>query len=228
MTLETALDRMRRATRPSLVVHPDPASSGPVALLPGSFDPVTRGHLALARRALDHADLVVLLYSVRTLPKEQDASPPLLSEDVRLAALEAVSRSNPRLRVGVASHGLLADQVRAAGERFPQVELFVAVGSDKVLQMLDPKWYRDRDRTLEELLRRARVLYAERAGEEGLVEAALSRPASARWRDRFARLEVSPEAAAISSRLVRDRLRRGADPAALVPSEAVPFLPASG
>ena len=127
--------------------------------------------------------------------------------------------------VGICSHGLLADQLVAARERFPTQRLCLVMGSDKVLQLLDPKWYDDRDAALEEVFREAQILYAERVGEEGLVTTALRRPENAQWRDRFLRLDVPPAIPSISSRGVRTLIETGKDPTDLVVDEARPYLP---
>ena len=210
------LEELRRSDRPSLVLRPDPeASPASVALLAGSFDPITVAHAAMAAAALDRAELVVLLYSARTLPKEPGAPPSMLEEIDRLALLDRVVAGRRGLAVGVCSHGLLAEQVEAATERFPGAELRVVLGSDKLMQLFDRGWYRDRDAALDSMFARARVLYAVRSGDEDAVAAVLS--ANGRWRGFVERLDVPPEIASISSRDVRERRRRGEDVSGLVP-----------
>ncbi|HXF56059.1 MAG TPA: adenylyltransferase/cytidyltransferase family protein [Actinomycetota bacterium] len=222
---EALLEELRRARDPTLVVHPEPGPVATVGLLPGSFDPLTVAHAALAEAARrEGAELVVLLYSVRTLPKEGDVAPPLLSEPERLAALERFVRGRPGLAVGVCSHGLLADQAEAAARRFPSSELWVVVGSDKVLQLFHPRWYEDRDQALGRLFGRATVRYAVRAGDDGRVEEVLARAENAPWRDRVRPLAADPGVASVSSRTVRERLGRGEDVRALVPPEVLPVL----
>src|SRR5439155_22771338 len=113
-----------------------------------------------AEAALNHADLVLLVYSVRTLPKDEAVALPLLSEHQRLAVLEAFCEARPGIEPAICSHGLLAEQVDAAAARFPSSDLARIMGSDKVRQLLDPKWYEDREQALRFLFSRARVLYA--------------------------------------------------------------------
>ena len=219
------LERLRLTDKPTLLVTPEPSMPPvSVALLSGSFDPTTVAHAALAEAASRLADLVVLVYSARTLPKEGSVPPALLSEADRLNVLARFCDSRPRTVVGLCSHGLLADQVAAARERFPTQRLCLVMGSDKVLQLLDPKWYDDRGVALEGLFREAQVLYAERAGEEGLVRTALRRPGNVQWRDRFLRLDVPSAVASISSRSVRGLIETGKDPTELVVEEARPYL----
>jgi nicotinate-nucleotide adenylyltransferase len=226
MTLDPLLQELREAPEPVLRLRTEPAGPEPrsVALLSGSFDPLTIGHVALAEAALGHAQLVLLVYSVRPLPKEAEAPPPLLSEDQRLAVLEAFCATRPGLEPALCSHGLLAEQVEAAAARFPASDLALVMGSDKVRQMLDPGWYEDPGGVLGPLFSRSKVLYAVRAGEDGLVEEMLGQPGNALWRSRFEPLDVAPDIAAVSSRLVRERLASGHDVSHLVPAEAMALL----
>jgi nicotinamide-nucleotide adenylyltransferase len=213
---ERDVGALRSATSPTLLVEPDPGPLGRVALLPGSFDPITVAHGALADSAGEWADAVVLTYSVRTVAKDAGVEPPLLPERVRIEALREFSAARG-LIVGICSHGLLVDQVRAAETRFPAAELTLVVGSDKVLQLFDPDWYVDREAALEDLFGGATVRYAIRSGEAEAVRAALADPANARWRDRLKQIDVAGDVAAVSSRLVRALLRDGRDVSHLVP-----------
>jgi nicotinamide-nucleotide adenylyltransferase len=218
------VEELRRADRPTLLVPGNPGEPRSVAMLAGSFDPMTIAHAALADAAAERAEVVLLVHSVRTLPKEGVTSPPLLSEPDRLRSLEAFGRGRPRIVPALASHGLLVEQAEAARSRFPRSELFLVMGSDKALQLLDPKWYEDRDRSLARLFGHAHVLFADRSGEEGLVDGALARPENARWRSSFERLAIRPALAPVSSRQVRERLARGEDVLPLVPIEVHPFI----
>jgi len=225
-SFDQLLARLRRAESPTLVLTGEPATRPKsVALISGSFDPMTKAHAALVEAASGLVDLIVLVYSARTLPKEGSAPPALLSEADRLKVLERFCEAHPRTAVGLCSHGLLAEQVMAARKRFATEALFVVMGSDKVLQLLDPKWYEARDRTLEGLFREAAVLYADRAGEEGAVEAVLKRPENALWADRFERLDAPAHVAAVSSSTVRTLIEAGTDPSDVVVEEARSYLP---
>ena len=151
----------------------------------------------------------------------------MLEESIRLEVVERFCLTRRGFVLGLCSHALLADQVVAARTRFPGAELDLTMGSDKVVQLLDPKWYpnRARDAVLDALFVGARILYAARQGEEEVVRETLQRKENERWAGRIDRLDqVPPEVAAISSRSVRRRFRRGEEISHLVPPEVQRLL----
>ena len=79
-----------------------------IAIYPGSFDPPTRGHEDLIRRALGLADRVVVAIAVN--PAKQ----PLFSLDQRLALLRAVIGEESRIEI-TSFQGLLAEYARKTG-----------------------------------------------------------------------------------------------------------------
>jgi len=222
--LREHLEELRASDRPRLELWPDRASSPrSVALLAGSFDPVTVAHVAMAEAAREQAELVVLVYAVRTLPKDGGAAAPLLTEDERIASLAAVCSSRDGLTAGLASHGLLADQAAAARGRFPGASITVVVGSDKLSQLFDGRWYDgDRDAVLAGLFALADVRYSIRAGDE--VGGALAAAASLGYEERIRPLDVDPAIAAVSSRAIRERARAGADVSGWIPREALGWV----
>ena len=217
-------DRLRTAEQPTLLVEGDTGTPERVAFLSGSFDPLTLGHTTLAEAAAERADLVVLIYSVRTLPKEGDAVPPLLSEEERLDIISTWCERHPRIVPGVCSHGLLANQADAVRGCFPGARPIIVLGSDKALQLLDPKWYDDRNSELGALFRQSDVLYAERSGEEGAVETALALRENSRWRKHFERIEIPATVASISARKVRTLVAKGKRFEKLLPKESADAL----
>jgi nicotinic acid mononucleotide adenylyltransferase len=222
------LDDLRSRAVPTLVVEPDPEHAPvSVVLLAGSFDPVTVAHVAIADAAAAtvNADLVLFVYSVRTLPKDPAAPPPLMEEGDRLEALLRLVAARPRYALGLCSHGLLAEQVEAAATRFPGAGLTLAVGSDKLIQLLDPAWYEDPEAALTAMFARSHVHYALRAGDDEAVERALASVGERPWRDRIVPLAAPAEVAGVSSRTIRELFANGEDPRDLVPAEVLPMLP---
>ncbi len=78
-----------------------------VAVYPGSFDPITRGHEDLIRRARTFADRVIVAVAVNV------AKQPLFTLEERVALIrQAVDDASVEVR---SFDGLLADFARAAG-----------------------------------------------------------------------------------------------------------------
>lgn len=77
-----------------------------LAIYPGTFDPITNGHLDLLTRALKLFDRIVI--SIARNP----AKTPLFTEQERIALVRSVVGKNPRVTVE-AFEGLLVDYVQA-------------------------------------------------------------------------------------------------------------------
>ena len=73
-----------------------------IALLPGTFDPITLGHVDLVKRALNLFDEVVIAVSTA------DGKTPLLNLDKRINLVKSVFKDNPKVSVTPLS-GLLLD-----------------------------------------------------------------------------------------------------------------------
>jgi nicotinic acid mononucleotide adenylyltransferase len=220
--LAAAIERAARPGRPRLeILGTRPPSAQSVGLVAGSFDPMTAAHAALAE-ALG-TELTLLVWSPATLPKETGPggapSPPLLGPEDVVASLLSWCRPRASTRVAVSSHGLLVDQVEAAAASFPRSRLVLGVGSDKLRQLLDRRWYEDRDEVLDRLFDRAEVAVAAREGDASDVAA--DEP---RWSARIRTVRLPPELAAVSSRAVREAVRRGEDVSATVPPEVLAFV----
>ncbi len=87
----------------------DPATER-VAIYPGTFDPLTNGHVSLARRACEVFDTVILGVA------EDNAKKTLFNVDERVAMAKAVFSDNPRIRI-MAFNGLTVDFAVACGSK---------------------------------------------------------------------------------------------------------------
>ena len=81
---------------------------GTLAVFPGSFDPITNGHLDIVDRALAVFDRVRM--AILRNPEKQ----PLFSVDERLALIREAYRGNPRVEADSFT-GLLVDYADKAG-----------------------------------------------------------------------------------------------------------------
>jgi nicotinic acid mononucleotide adenylyltransferase len=108
------------------------AAMGGVGVYPGSFDPPTVAHLAVAAAARDQGglDLVVFAISRQTLGKEGRRGP---SVDDRLSVLRAMAATRPWMDAVATDRQLIADVASGYDA--------VIVGADKWAQIMDPAWY---------------------------------------------------------------------------------------
>ena len=103
-----------------------------IGCYPGSFEPPTVAHLAVAEAAVEAAELdrLDLVVSRVALGKEHLGAPSLAE---RVAVLEAVAATRPWLGVAVTDARLIIDIARPYDA--------VVMGADKWRQVNDPAWY---------------------------------------------------------------------------------------
>jgi predicted RNA-binding protein with PIN domain len=166
-------------------------SAATIGVYPGSFDPLTIAHLAIAEAAVRraHLDRIDLALSSVSLGKDHTAQSTV---ETRAAAIRRAARSRRWLDVAVTDAQLIADI--ASGYDV------VVMGADKWAQVRDPAWYGGnataRDAALAAL---PRVLVARRpgfdvVGAEALdIDPALAHVSSTRARSGEHHL-VAPEA----------------------------------
>lgn len=183
-----------------------------IIVFPGSFNPPTNAHLALlqqahrlAQRQPGHWQIYAALskYSVN---KEAVERMTLLD---RVALLDGVLQER-RMRVGILllNKGLYVEQARGIRAAFPQVrQLFFLLGFDKIVQILDPRYYDERDAALHELFRLAHVLVAPRGadGESTLVEL-LAQPENRPFAQAIHPLPLAEQYRGISSSQARQQM----------------------
>jgi nicotinate (nicotinamide) nucleotide adenylyltransferase len=130
-----------------------------LALLPGSFHPVTRAHLELARAALNFADHVWFVLP-RSFPhKSYDR----ITLRDRLELIEAAI-DDPRMAAVISEGGLFIEIVRECRRRFPSIEkIFVVCGRDAAERIVS--WEYDGIEPIEEQLQEYELLVAARNGE---------------------------------------------------------------
>jgi hypothetical protein len=168
-----------------------------VGAYPGSFNPPTVAHLAIASAALVHAglDRIDLIVSRWALGKDDAATRPVL--DDRLAVLGAVAAGRPWLGVRVTDVQLIADMVEGYD--------VVIVGADKWAQINDPSWYGGgaaaaRDAAVARL---PRLLIAPRAGPAAGPSGAGDDAVAIAPKAGVERLEIAAEHLPVSSTAAR-------------------------
>ena len=215
--VQTLLEQLDPEAPPqALVVPGSPVPRGITIVFPGSFNPPTKAHLALLKQARNFAHLHPLapgqerqpihLYaaiSKHTIDKESVQRPLLLD---RVMLLDAVLHRHLR-HTGILlfNRGLYVEEAQAVRATFPEVtRLFFLIGFDKIVQILDPRYYENRDAALHELFELAELLVAPR-GEAGVdaLKALLGQPANQQFASHIHALPFSPAYRAISSTSIR-------------------------
>src|SRR5215471_16166777 len=165
--IQTLLDQLDpQAPSRALVVPDSPTPEGRIIVFPGSFNPPTVAHLALLKQAWQFARVhgpmhVYAALSTHITDKERVQRPLLLD---RVYLLETVLRNHVR-HTGILlfNRGLYVEQAAAVHSAFQAVSnLYFLIGFDKIVQVFDPRYYKDRDQALHELFALADFLVAPR------------------------------------------------------------------
>jgi nicotinamide-nucleotide adenylyltransferase len=200
----------------ALIVPGSPLPRGEIIVFPGSFNPPTTAHLALLRQARHFARLEAVrgrgsmqLYaalSKHIVDKETVERPLLLDRILLLDNL--LRRRFPHAGILLFNRGLYVEQAQAVHTSFPQVRrLLFLMGFDKIVQILDPHYYEDREAALHDLFALAELLVAPRGdeGEQSLDEL-LQRPENRPFARYIHVLPFDPAYRKVSSTQVRQHI----------------------
>jgi nicotinamide-nucleotide adenylyltransferase len=222
------LERLDPATSPWAMVAPHSASPcGNIIVFPGSFNPPTVAHLAMLRQARrfanrqgGHWQLYAAL-SKQIVDKEAIERLTLLDRVVLLDGIlhQQVKHSG----ILLLNRGLYVEQAEGIRAAFPRVRrLSFLLGFDKIVQILDPRYYTDRDAALRELLHEAHLLVAPR-GAEGQAELRelLARPENRPFAHAIHPLPLAAAYREISSTQARQSAESGLS---VLPEEARDFI----
>lgn len=189
-----------------------------LGVLGGTFDPVHRGHLALAAAARDELSLDEVLFVPAGRPwrkAEREISP----HTNRLAMLRLALEGEDAFAVSTVEleregPSYTADTLEALHDERPHAELFFIVGADALVDL--PNWVRP-----ERILELARLAVARRddVPDEAVREAERRLPAlSSRlvW--------LSMPVARVSATEIRERVRHGQAVEELVPAAVERYI----
>ena len=200
-----------------------------VGVFSSSFNPLTLAHTVLIEMARERFELdeVVLSLSKVTVDKERPIG--LLLED-RLLSLSIFARGSSALSVALVSHGLFVDQAKAfKGAYSEETKIVFIVGYDKIVQIFDPKYYEDRDETLDSLFSKSSFIVSNR-GRGGIdeVRSLLDRPENRKYSQSVATLQLPGVYQGYSSTAIREIVEQGEKIGHLVPKKIGLFINETG
>jgi nicotinate-nucleotide adenylyltransferase len=178
-----------------------------VAVFPGSFNPPTGAHVALAHAALTRADEVLWVLP-RVFPHKAYAG---ASFHNRVRLLCAATCPETRFSVASSEGGLFIEIARECQAAYGKdIELMFLCGRDAAERVAD--WDYGGAGVFAEMLQVFGLLVAARHG---------AYEAPDEFRHRIQRLDVTPDLDNVSASEVRRRIREGEDWEHLVPAETV-------
>lgn len=221
------LERLDPQALPWALAAPGTESPrGDIIVFPGSFNPPTQAHLAMLRQARRVAERrrgghwrVYAALSRQIVDKEAVERMTLLD---RLVLLERVLKSQVRhAGILLLNRGLYVEQAEGIRAAFPEVRrLYFLLGFDKIVQILDPHYYSDRDAALRELFALAHLLVAPRGADgEAELKELLARPENRPFAGSIHALPLDQRYRNISSTHARQEAQPGE-----VPEEARDFI----
>ena len=209
--VQSLLDSLRpEEAAAALCVPGTEAPRKHVIVCTGSFNPPTNAHLALLKQgklyAQAHANMqLYAAFSKRTVDKE-GVERPLLLDRVMLMRY-VLRRRLPDVGLLLFNRGLYVEQAQAIRHSFPHVRrILFLMGYDKIVQIFDPRYYEDRDVSLDALFSQAEILVAPR-GNGGVreLEELLQRPEN----QRYARYVQSQSMCSVYRDISATRVREG-------------------
>jgi len=226
-TLE-ALDPKGEPRAVILDAAPEPVN-GPVGVLSGSFNPPTLAHMELARSAREVFRLERIYFAISRVTVDKETIEGLILED-RLLLLTQLTEAMRWASVALVNKGLYLEQAAAFRKLLgQQTKVHFVVGMDKVIQIFDPGYYKDREKALRDLFAESELYAAGRGvwGEEELNRL-LDRAENRAYREKIHYLPFPEEMRDLSAGELRNRIMAGEPVKGQLPPTVEKFVAASG
>ena len=174
-----------------------------LGVLPGTFNPPTRAHLALGRAALAHCDEILFVLP-RALPHKDFQG---VGFEARLRLLRTAVADEARFAAAASDGGLFLEIAKECRDAYgADTEIALLCGRDAAERIVG--WRYEREGMLEEMFEQFSLLVARRQGEY---------VPPAHVVDYVQCLELEEEWDRVSATEVRERIAAGADWRGLVP-----------
>jgi nicotinate-nucleotide adenylyltransferase len=180
-----------------------------LGILPGTFNPPTRAHVALARAALQHVDEVLFVLP-RVFPHKAYAGASFAD---RMEMLRLAIADEPRFHVAATGRGLFIEIARECREIYGGVALAFLCGRDAAERIVN--WDYGEPGAFRGMLEVFELLVASRGGEYSPPPALAAR---------IHPLLLDSDYDDVSATAVRDRIARGEPWEELVPAPIVPAV----
>lgn len=186
-----------------------------IGIYGGTFDPIHRTHLDIARAALQHAGLDRVIFVVAAVPPHKSNEVYASAEDRYTMAAAAVAKepgmSASRMELNRTGPSYTVDTLRELHAAHPKAHLHLVVGGDSLMDL--PKWREPR--VIAEL---ARILVVPRPGADALIPPALA-----------GHVDFLPfEESGLSSTEIRAAIARGENTETLLPRAVRGIIDAKG
>ena len=196
-----------------------------VGILCGSFNPLTLAHTELAARARETCQLECVFFTLAKVTVDKERVTGLGLAD-RLLLLSLYAQRHDCAGVALVNRGLYFEQAQAFRSLLgAEAELNFVVGMDKLLQILDPRYYQDREAALRQLFSSASLIVANRgdmAQEE--FNQLLDQPENQPYRSHVRFCPLPATIADLSATAIRNGLAAGKIMDEHVPAETATFL----
>ena len=190
-----------------------------LGVLSGTFNPPTRGHLALSERAAEELSLDEVLFVLPETPPHKEELEASLDERAQMLLLALTG--HPKFSAAITTHGLFLDIHRAVVQHYPAAtRLFFLAGRDAAERILLRWPYENPEKALAEMFARFQFAVAERGGQL-LVPA--DSPA-ARYKAQIYSVPMPPGYEKLSATLARELVGRGEPIEDVVPKEVASYI----
>ncbi len=180
-----------------------------LGILPGTFNPPTRAHLALARAALDHVDEVLFVLP-RVFPHKEYSGASFAD---RLQMLHIAIASEPRFHAAATERGLFIEIARECRASYAGAALRFICGRDAAERIVN--WDYGEPGAFAAMLDEFELLVASRSGEYRPPDHLASR---------IHALDLDADYGDVSATEVRERIARGESWEHLVPEAILPIV----
>ena len=201
---------------------------GRLGIFPASFNPPTKAHVALIRRAsrVGHLDEMLVVLDAQAMDKELFGA---RLED-RVAMLKRLFQRDPKISIGISNRGLFVEKLAPLRGFYPAPIAFTFIlGFDTILRVMDKKYYKNLKDSLDKLFKESRFIVANRGEQDReAFDNLLEHPGNKRFKNKVSFLLLPKGTSYISSSLVRNRIRDGKSVDELVPSPVLRFIEETG